>query len=105
MVGFLIGFMSQSEIDVGYAHLAGVHPNSRKAGVGRLLLQAFVQKCKSYNRSVVKSCTSPANKLSIDFHKHMGFTIEPGNGFIEGVSVTLDYLGVNNHKVLFKKII
>jgi len=102
-VGFLIGFMSQSDENVGYAHLGGVHPKFRKAGVARLLLQEFFKVCKTYNRSVVKSCTAPINKLSIDFHKSMGFIIEPGDGFIEGEPVTLNYLGKNNHKVLFKK--
>jgi len=103
LAGFLIGFMSQSEKNVGYAHLGGVHPEYRKAGIARLLLHEFIQACKINNRSVVKSCTAPVNKLSIDFHKQMGFTIEQGDGTIEGVPVTLDYLGKNNHKVLFKK--
>ena len=89
LVGFLIGFMSQSEKDVGYAHLGGVHPEYRKAGIARLLLHEFIQACKINNRSIVKSCTAPINKLAIDFHKQMGFTIEQGDGFIEGVSVTL----------------
>ena len=103
LVGFLIGFMSQSEKDVGYAHLGGVHPEFRKVGIARLLLKEFFKTCKTYNRSIVKSCTAPINKLSIDFHKHMGFMIEAGDGVIEGIPVTLNYLGKNNHKVLFKK--
>jgi ribosomal protein S18 acetylase RimI-like enzyme len=41
LVGFLVGFMSQSEENVGYIHLAGVHPKFRKAGVARLLFQEF----------------------------------------------------------------
>ena len=103
LVGFLIGFMSQSEKDVGYAHLGGVHPEYRKTGIARLLLDEFIQTCKINNRSIVKSCTAPINRLSIDFHRQMGFTIEQGDGFIEGVPVTLDYLGKGSHKVLFKK--
>ena len=105
LVGFLIGFMSQTEKDVGYAHLGGVHPEYRKAGIARLLLHEFIEVCKMNNRSVVKSCTAPINKRSIDFHKQMGFTIEQGDVFFEGVPVTLDYLGKSNHKVLFKKYI
>jgi len=35
----------------------------------------------------------------------MGFEIEQGNGIIDDVSVTLDYLGKGNPKVLFKKIL
>ena len=101
--GFLVGFMSQSEKNVGYIHFAGVHPKYRKAGLGRLLFQKFYEACITNNRSIVKSCTSPVNKLSINFHQRMGFIIETGDGIIDGVSVTLTYLGKYNHKVLFKK--
>jgi len=57
------------------------------------------------DRSIVKSCTSPVNKLSINFHRKMGFEIEAGDGIIDDVPVTLDYLGKGNPKVLFKKIL
>jgi GNAT superfamily N-acetyltransferase len=103
LVGFLVGFMSQSFNDVGYIHFAGVHPQFRKSGIGRLLFERFYQKCKAKNRTIVKSCTSPVNKLSINFHKKMGFEIESGNGIIDDAPVTLDYLGKGNSKVLFKK--
>jgi len=103
LVGFLIGFMSQSEKDVGYIHFAGVHPDYRKTGLGRTLFEKFYEACKVNNRSVVKSCTSPVNKLSIKFHQKMGFMIEPGDGIIDGVPVSPNYLGKDNPKVLFKK--
>ena len=103
LVGFLVGFMSQSEENVGYVHFAGVHPKLRKSGIGRLLVEKFYEVCKKNNRTIVKSCTSPINKLSINFHQKMGYTIEPGDGNIDGVPVTLDYLGKDNPKVLFKK--
>jgi len=101
--GFLVGFMSQTEPEVGYIHFAGVHPDHRKAGIGRTLYQHFFRSCRSQDRKIVKSCTSPVNKLSIGFHTAMGFTIEPGDGRIDGVAVTTNYLGSNNPKVLFKK--
>ena len=103
LVGFLVGFMSQSEENVGYVHFAGVHPNFRKSGIGRLLVERFYESCKKNNRWIVKSCTSPINKLSIAFHKKLGCIIEPGDGIIDGVPVTLNYLGKDNPKVLFKK--
>ncbi len=103
LVGFLVGFMSQSEERIGYIHFVGVHPQFRKCGIGRLLYEQFYAACRENGRSVVKSCTSPVNKLSIDFHQKMGFVIEPGNGIVDDVPVTLDYLGKGYPKVLFKK--
>ncbi len=103
LVGFLVGFLSQSDENAGYIHFVGVHPNYRKAGIGRLLYQRFFDACKINDRLIVKSCTSPINKLSIDFHQRMGFIIEPGDGIVDGVSVTMNFLRSNDPKVLFKK--
>lgn len=105
LVGFLIGFMSQSEERVGYIQFAGVHPQFRKIGIGRQLYEKFYAACKANHRKIVKSCTSPVNKLSINFHRKMGFEVEPGNGNIDDVPVTLNYLGKGDPKVLFKKIL
>jgi ribosomal protein S18 acetylase RimI-like enzyme len=101
----LVGFISQSEEIEGYIHLAGVHPQLRKVGIGRLLYEKFYSACKVNDISIVKLCTSPVNKLSVFLHQKMGFEIEPGEGIVDDVSVTLDYLGKGNHKVLFKKIL
>ncbi|HPQ45421.1 MAG TPA: GNAT family N-acetyltransferase [Syntrophales bacterium] len=103
LVGFLVGFLSQSDEDVGYIHFAGVHPEFRQSGIGRLLFEKFFDACRLHNRSIVKSCTSPINTLSIAFHRKMGYMIEPGDGTVDGVPVTLNYLGKGNPKVLFKK--
>lgn len=104
-VGFLIGFMSQSDKKVGYIHFAGVHPQFRRSCIGRRLYENFYAACKANGRSIVKSCTSPVNKLSIKFHQKMGFEIEPGDAIIDDVAVTSDYLGKDGSKVLFKKTI
>ena len=103
LAGFLVGFMSPSEKDVGYIHFVGVHPQFRKADIGRRLYEKFFAACRANNRSVVKCCTSPVNRLSIDFHQAMGFAIVPGDGTIDGVPVTLNYLRADNPKVLFRK--
>lgn len=103
LVGFLVGFLSQSEKNVGYIHFAGVHPDYRKAGIGRILYQKFYDACKTDDRFIVKSCTSPINKLSVAFHLRMGFGIEPGDGIVDGIPVTMNFLRKNEPKVFFKK--
>lgn len=103
LVGFLVGFLSQSDEKVGYIHFVGVHPDHRKAGIGRLLYHTFFDVCAAHGRSIVKSCTSPVNRLSINFHQRMGFDIEPGDDLVDGVPVTLNYLRNKDPKVLFRK--
>lgn len=75
----------------------------RKIGLGRALYQKFFEICIAHSRLIVRSCTSPVNKLSIGFHQRMGFAIEPGDSIVDGVPVVMNYLRDNDPKVLFKK--
>lgn len=103
MIGFLIGFLSPANDKEAYIHFCGIHPDYRKQGLGKLLFERFYELCRENGRTVVRSCTSPVNKGSIDFHVRMGFPIEPGDGVIDGTPVTLDYNRPGDHKVLFVK--
>jgi ribosomal protein S18 acetylase RimI-like enzyme len=102
-VGFLVGFLSPSRKHEGYIHFVGVHPDFRKKGLGREIYRRFFSICREHGRSLVRSCTSPVNKGSIDFHKKLGFAIDAGDGAVDGVPVTPDYNRPNDPKVLFKK--
>ncbi|RJP52967.1 MAG: GNAT family N-acetyltransferase [Anaerolineaceae bacterium] len=103
LIGFFMGYFSQVQSNEAYIHFVAVNPNKRKAGIGRFLYETFFTLCKEQGRTIVRSCTAPINIKSIEFHLHMGFRIEPGNGEINRFPVTLDYLGQNDHKVLFLK--
>jgi len=103
LIAFLIGFLSQSQANEGYIHFVGVHPEYRGLGLGTYLYHRFFQLCKKNNRAIVRACTSPVNKGSIEFHIKMGFQIEPGNGQQFNVTVTLDYNSPGDPKVLFVK--
>lgn len=105
LIGFLIGFLSQSYADEAYIHFVGVHPEFRKRGLAKMLYEHFFDICRKHHRTTVRVCTSPVNKGSIEFHKRMGFQLEPGNGEIDGVPVTLDYNRMGDHKVLFKHMV
>jgi len=102
-IGFLVGFLSQSQNDEGYIHFVGVHPNYRNKGLGAALYSRFFRICQEHNRSVVRSCTSPVNEGSVAFHRRMGFTIEAGDSEVDGIPVTRDHNRPNDAKVLFKK--
>jgi len=99
---FLIGFLSQSKENEGYIHLVGVHPEYRGMGLGEFLYHRFFQICKANNRETIRSCTSPVNKGSIEFHRKIGFNILNGNAEVDGIQVSLDYNGPGDPKVLFE---
>ena len=103
LVGFLIGFLSQSYSNEAYIHFVGVHPDYRKHAVGKQLYNQFFNVAKQNGRNIVRCVTSPVNKVSIAYHTKMGFEIEEGNQKIDGISVNTDYDGSNKDRVLFVK--
>jgi ribosomal protein S18 acetylase RimI-like enzyme len=103
LIGFFIGLLSQSYKDEAYIHFVGIHPKFRKKGLARRLYEQFFDICRKHHRTTVRACTSPANKGSVEFHKKMGFQMEPGNGEMDGIPVTYDYNRVGDHKVLFRR--
>lgn len=102
LMAFLIGFLSQSKTNEGYIHLVGVHPNYRGMGIGEFLYHRFFQICKANSRDTIRSCTSPVNKGSIEFHRKIGFNILQGNADVDGVQVSLNYNLFGDSKVLFE---
>ncbi|MCK6208700.1 GNAT family N-acetyltransferase [Bacillus infantis] len=103
IIGFLIGFLSQSNTDAAYIHFIGVDPEYRKNHIGKQLYNEFFNMVKKNNRSVVRAVTSPVNKVSIAYHTKMGFDIENGDKELDGVPVFSDYDGPNEDRVLFVK--
>jgi N-acetylglutamate synthase-like GNAT family acetyltransferase len=103
IVGFLIGFLSQSEEDAAYIHFVGVNPDYRKMQIGMQLYHKFFIEAQKHDRSVVCAVTSPVNKGSIAYHTKLGFEVEQGDKEIDGVSVFSNYDGLNQDRVLFVK--
>lgn len=103
IIGFLIGFLSQSHPKESYIHFVGVHPHWRKKNIGKLLYVQFFNKVKQYDRNIVRCITSPINKVSIAYHTKMGFEMEEGDKIIDGVPVISNYDGPSQDRVLFVK--
>lgn len=106
MIGFLIGFLSQSRTDEAYIHFVGVHPNYRGKGVGRHLYQHFFKRVLADKDYITVSCiTSPVNKNSIAFHVNMGFEIKESPIIEDGVYIQKDYDGMELDRVAFRQVI
>lgn len=102
-VGFVSGFWSQTYPDEAYIHFVGVDPQTRGQGVGRLLYERFFAAAEQAGRRIVRCVTSPTNKTSIAFHQQLGFTLETGDGQVDGVPVKKGYDGRGGDRVLFVK--
>lgn len=105
IIGFLIGFVSQTFPYEAYIHFIGVHPHYRKKGLGRALYEHFFQAVKELGCKRVRCVTSPVNKDSIKFHLRIGFSIEQSSYTKEGIFVMKDYDGHGEDRVLFSKLL
>jgi ribosomal protein S18 acetylase RimI-like enzyme len=103
MIGFLVGFLSQTYPDEAYIHFVGVHPAYRRMGVARRLYERFFSVTARHGRTTVRCITSPVNQASIRFHTRLGFEIEPGDGEVDGIPYTSNYDGRGHDRVLFVK--
>lgn len=103
IIGFLIGFLSQSQPDESYIHFVGVHPDFRKHNIGKELYNQFFKVVKQNGCNMVRCVTSPVNKISIAYHTKLGFEIEKGDKKIGDIEVNTNYDGPNQDRVLFIK--
>lgn len=103
VIGFLVGFVSQTFDSEAYIHFAGVHPEFRRNGIAAALYERFFEVVSKFGRSVVRCVSSPVNHGSISFHTRMGFSIEPGLKITNGIPVAENYDGIKEDRVLFYK--
>lgn len=105
IVGFIVGFVSQTLPREAYIHFAGVHPEFRQKGLGRSLYEKFFMTVEQLGCDVVRCVTSPMNTNSIAFHKRLGFSPADSQDMADGVPVIKDYDGPGEDRVLFFKIL
>jgi ribosomal protein S18 acetylase RimI-like enzyme len=91
LVGFVCGFLSQTDPAEAYIHFVGVSPDHRGEGIGRTLYERFFDEVREEGRSVVRCVTSPANEDSVAFHEALGFEVD---------RVVPDYDGPGEDRVL-----
>jgi len=94
LVGFLCGFLSQTNADEAYVHFVGITPDHRGEGLGRTLYERFFDEVRAHGRTVVRCVTSPVNQESVAFHEALGFEVD---------RVIEDYDGPGEDRVLLVK--
>jgi len=103
VVGFLIGFVSQTAPANAYVHFVGVDPTIRGAGIGRTPHERFATTVRALGCREINLVTSPKNTASIAFHRRLGFDILPGDAATaDGVAYTRDYDGPGEDRVRFR---
>ncbi len=104
ILGFFIGFFSQTDHRDAYVHFVGVDPEYRKHNIGRRLYDFFSERVLGAGVEKIYCVTSPINKISIAFHEKIGFQVMPGNKKnADGIEFFSDYDGSGEDRVLFVK--
>lgn len=80
IAGFLVGFLSPDQGDAAYCHMIATNPNLRRSGLGAALYAHFFDDARAAGRHWVKAVTWPGNRVSIAFHRALGFEIAKGPG-------------------------
>lgn len=105
VVGFLVGFISPDRPDEAYIHMVGTGPNHRRAGLGRSLYERFFEDARARGASRVSAVTWPGNRVSVGFHRAMGFAPSkgPGTQNLYGTPAYPDYDGDREDRVVFSR--
>jgi ribosomal protein S18 acetylase RimI-like enzyme len=105
LVGFLVGFLSPKHPDQAYIHMVGTSPNHRRSGLGRRLYERFFEDVRARGAQRVTAITWPGNRISVGFHRAMGFTAAdgPGTQNLYGTPAYPDYDADGDDRVVFSR--
>ena len=104
-VGFLVGFISPDDPDQAYVHMVATSPNHRRAGLGRRLYEQFFADARARGARRVTAITWPGNRVSVGFHRAMGFApaVGPGTQNLYGTPAYPDYDADGDDRVVFSR--
>jgi GNAT superfamily N-acetyltransferase len=105
LVGLLVGFISPDRPEEAYVHLIATSPNHRRGGLGRRLYETFFADVRARGVGRVTVVTWPGNRVSVEFHRALGFTPSDGAGSqnLYGVPGYPDYDADGEDRVVFNR--
>jgi len=103
LLGFLVGFISPDHPDTAYVHMIATNPNRRRSGMGAALYRRFFDDVGGRGVRRVRAITWPGNRVSVGFHRSMGFRVVdgPGTQNLYGTPAVPDYDGDGEDRVVF----
>jgi ribosomal protein S18 acetylase RimI-like enzyme len=107
LVGFLVGFISSDHPDEAYIHMVGTSPNHRRSGLGRALYERFYEDARGAGARRVSAITWPGNRVSVGFHRAMGFVPadDAGTQNLYGTPAYPDYDAEGGDRVVFSRVL
>ncbi len=105
LIGFVVAFISQDDPEIGYVHMIATDPNHRRAGLGRTIYERVFDDLRQHGVRRVMAVTWPGNRVSVGFHRSLGFAIDDGAGTqrLYGTPAYPDYDGDGEDRVVFTR--
>ena len=105
--GFLVGFLSPDHAAEAVVHLLAVHPNQRRRGIGRALVERFHAVAVEHGRSASTTVCWPDEPGALAFLRAVGFMPDtgPDTRRAYGQPAVLDYDGAGEDRVVFHRAI
>ncbi len=105
MLGYLLGYRSQSRPEQALVHLVQVAPRLRGNGIGRRMFNQFQATVKAMGCTRIATHSRPENNDCNRFYKAMGFEMAAGENTVEvnGMPAVKDYNGPGKHRVVWFK--
>jgi GNAT superfamily N-acetyltransferase len=103
LAGFIIAFVSQTQLRTGYIHFVWVSPERRRQGLARQLYGRVFDLLRDRGCRRVEAVTIPENAVSLAFHERMGF-MATGHGVSPfQAPVVADHAGPGQHRVVLER--
>ena len=81
LAGFLVGFLSQDDPATGYVHMIAAEPEPAAPRAGsRPCTSGPSRTSPRTGRARVRAVTWPGNRISVAFHRALGFRVDDGPG-------------------------
>jgi len=106
-IGFVVGFLSPYRADEAVIHLLAVHPNHRRRGLGRALVEAFTREAASTGRTVATAVVWADDPIAAACFAALGFRPDdgPGTSRLYGRPAYPDYDADGEDRAVFSRAI
>lgn len=102
LVGVAIAFRSQDRPDDVYVQDVVTHPDHRRRGIARALLDSVHQQASTWGCRRLYLTSEPDNQAAGATWLSLGFTNVPGDQTINGVFVISNYKGPGKHRAVYE---
>jgi GNAT superfamily N-acetyltransferase len=105
LAGAVMAFRSQEDPDQVYVQDVMVHPDQRRKGVTKALLDSVVAQARTWGCTRLWLTSEPDNRTADSTWRALGWSNAPGDKEINGVQVISDLKGPGKDRAVYELLI